>query len=223
MINFEKAVNELIKNRDKIPDRFWVKTDGQTYDVIWLLNRQKPSVEASYAFDEERLGITREGKIIWGFDSGCSCPSPWSQEDFGDSSYNVKTWKEFIIDIESLKGFDKGWEDDSLSDCKDFLLIFAKKPVVEDVLKIRNAELKSYVINRIGYEKIRDGLNAKVIHTDGDSELLKIKEDVFVKVKDSSTDRQYLLSVPDNMERCKQAIAWTFSMKEEEYNPIIET
>lgn len=39
-----------------------------------------------------------------------------------------------------------------------------------------------------------------------------------VKVKDSTGT--YWLSVPPNMERAKQAVAWTYNMKEEEFNPI---
>ena len=53
-------------------------------------------VKKDWDFDEERLGINRFGEIIWGFDSGCSCPSPW--DDSYPDCYDVeKTWKEFVI------------------------------------------------------------------------------------------------------------------------------
>jgi hypothetical protein len=45
----------------------------------------------------------------------------------------------------------------------------------------------------------------------------------FLLVKDSSTDRRYLLCVPDDMQRVRQAKAWTFNVREEEYAPLIET
>lgn len=45
----------------------------------------------------------------------------------------------------------------------------------------------------------------------------------YVQVKDPSTDRQYFLPVPSTIHRAKQAIAWTFHLKEEEYQPQIQT
>ena len=106
----EKKLQKLIKNFLKIPEKYWENTDGGMYRVVWLLNRQKPSVQAAYDFDEERLGITSKGQLIWGFDSGCSCPSPWSSSTFGDKNYNTSTYKEFII---KLPEFDTTWEKES--------------------------------------------------------------------------------------------------------------
>ena len=71
-IKFHKEIAELIRNIKKIPDEFFIRTDGGTYRVLWILNRQKPSIQTSYDFDEERFGITPDGMVIWGFDSGCS-------------------------------------------------------------------------------------------------------------------------------------------------------
>jgi len=101
-----KDVKWIIKNWDKIsedfktdilPDKYHEKIDGlsrEEHYVVLLLDRQKPSVESSYDFDEERIGVNKSGKIIWGFDSGCSCPMPW--DDSYPTCYNVsKTWKEF--------------------------------------------------------------------------------------------------------------------------------
>lgn len=71
-----------------------VKENGHI--VLFLIDRQKPSVESSYDFNEERLGVNQYGQIIWGFDSGCSCPSPWN--DTYPNCYDVsKSWKEFIV------------------------------------------------------------------------------------------------------------------------------
>lgn len=114
----EKEINWLVDNWDRIDDKFKVNIQPSRYSekvqdlnieehiVILLLNRQKPSVVASYDFDEERIGVTRTGKIVWGFDSGCSCPSPW--EDSFPRCYNVaKEWKQFEI---KLSDFDVNWE-----------------------------------------------------------------------------------------------------------------
>jgi len=91
------------------PSTFKPKPKGLDEDeneAIFLLSRQKPSVEPSYDFDEERIGITNKGKIIWGFDSGCSCPSPW-EDNYPDCYEITKTWKEFII--KDLTAFDGGY------------------------------------------------------------------------------------------------------------------
>ena len=221
-IKFKKEIEELIEKRHYIPDEFWVKTDGGVYEVIWFMDRQKPSVEASYDFDEERFGITRDGLVIWGFDSGCSCPTPWGEYDYGDSSYYKKEWKEFCVDPEM--SFDEGWEDECYNNLKDFLLLTNKDISAEEVLSIKNAEIRRFLIKRVGYENIKDKVNAEVIHRDGESELLEFNTgEMYVKVKDSSTDRTYLLYVEGSHKTCKSAIAWTFGLTEEEYNPIIET
>ncbi len=221
-IKFKNEIKKLIENRHKVPDEFWVKTDGGTYEVIWFMDRQKPSVEQSYDFDEERFGITRDGQVIWGFDSGCSCPSPWSQSDFGDDSYQVKEWREFSVPTE--EAFDADWQDEAYKNLNDYLLIIEDNLSPEKVLDVQNAEVRRYLIKRVGYENIKDKVQAEVLHVDGTSELLKFKTgEMYVKVKDSSTDREYLLYVEGRHTTCKSAIAWTFGLREEEYNPTIES
>lgn len=76
-------------------------------EAVFLLDRQKPSEEVSYDFHEERIGITSKGKIIWGFDSGCSCPTPWEDHYPGCYEVTEKTWKEFVV--KDISGFDGGY------------------------------------------------------------------------------------------------------------------
>lgn len=100
----------LVDNFRNIPVKYWESTEtNKDRKVVWILNRQKPSVEPYYSFDEERLGITGEGKIIYGFDSGCSCPAPWY--DCGDEVYTEKTWKELEVNFKELENFE-GFEMD---------------------------------------------------------------------------------------------------------------
>lgn len=235
-IKFEKEMKKLIKNRHLIPDEFWIPTDGRQYEVIWFMDRQKPSVEACYDFDEERLGLTKDGKIIWGWDSGCSCPSPWSQIDFGDDNYYVKEWKEFQIEAFGemekpepenswdMSWFDKGWEDECYDNLNDFLLLIKKNLKGKEVLNVKNAEVRRYLIKRIGYENIKDDVDAESLHVDGHNELLKFNTgEMYVKVRDHSTDREYLLYVEGNHQTCRSAIAWTFGLSEADYQPEMET
>ena len=81
----EREINWIIGNWKIIPDKFKSNLKPNQYNanvkdlsleehfVVLLLDRQKPSVIPDYSFDKERIGITREGKVVWGFDSGCSC------------------------------------------------------------------------------------------------------------------------------------------------------
>ena len=93
-----------------------------------------------------------------------------------------------------------------------------------EVLTAKNAEVRRFLMKRVGYEQVKEAVKAQVVHHDGTSELLKFADgDMYVKVQDSSTEREYLLYVPGNMKTCKQAIAWTFGLGEAEYQPLIET
>ena len=126
MIDITKEIEFLVENWDKIPDSFKTNLQGSDYYrnngvipnvpleehiVILLLDRQRPSVEPSYDFDEERISVTRTGKVIWGFDSGCSCPSPW-HDSYPDCYSCDEGWKEFSLNIEK---FDHGAVEECLA------------------------------------------------------------------------------------------------------------
>lgn len=113
-----KEIAWIVKNWKKIPDTFKVNLQGEAgsygynstpisgvslegHVVVLLLDRQKPSVEADYSFDEERIAVNAEGQVIWGFDSGCSCPSPW--HDSYPNCYSCASgWKEFVVNIKDF-------------------------------------------------------------------------------------------------------------------------
>lgn len=240
-IKFEKEIVELINNRRKIPDEFWqIAENGQR--VLWILNREDGTA-GSYETSAERMGVTKEGLILWGYSSGCSCWSGWSKDDYKDSV----AYKEFaLMDVGEFEregfyeekpgkvtkysahdkfkaAFSKGWQDVCYENLKDLLMMVRKVKDPLAVLNAKNAEVRRYMMKRVGYKKIRAHAQVKVLHTDGTSELLDINGDHYVKVKDSSTDREYLLYVPINVKTCREAIAWTFGLGESEYNPIIET
>lgn len=116
MIKFKAEIQKLIKNVGKIPEQYWQNRYSDYYygnnekkedNVVWFMDRQKPSVSQSYDFDVERFGLTRDGKVIWGFDSGCSCPSAWEKNRV---NFSEKTWKEFVV--EPVEAFDSGWDDE---------------------------------------------------------------------------------------------------------------
>ena len=110
-MDISKDVQFIVKNWQKIPDRFKTPLKGgiegvkmEDHFVVMLLDRQKPSVEACWDFDEERISINQKGQVIWGFDSGCSCPCPW--DDSHPDCYSCdEGWKEFELNAHQ---FDHG-------------------------------------------------------------------------------------------------------------------
>lgn len=240
-MKFEKQLKVLIKNIKKIPDEFWIKTEGNKR-AIWFLDREDGTA-VSYETSQERLGLTQEGEIIYGYSSGCSCWGGWTREDYCPTiSYKefiIKTFKSFKNteedEFENCKNknearktvdivFAEGWEEESMNNLKDFLLLVDENIDPSQIFEVKNAEIRRYLIKRVGYENIKEMVGAKVIHQDGNSELLEFNNgERYVKVKDSSTEREYLLYVPSQIQRCKQGVAWTFDLEESEYAPLIET
>lgn len=126
--------------------------------------------------------------------------------------------------VDVHEGFDPSWQDDAYSNLKDYLLLIKTNLEPSEVLTAKNAEVRRYLMKRVGYEEVKESVKAQVMHRDATSELLKFADgDMYVKVQDSSTEREYLLYVPNNMKTCRQAIAWTFGLEEAEYQPLIET
>lgn len=126
-------------------------------------------------------------------------------------------------------------------------ILFKRDIVGKDILSLRNIEQKAIAIQLFGYDKLMDELGAKKIDsytvrnaytgTESVSELYDFEighneggavrsiRGRFVKVQDHSTGKITVLGVPiiRATETVKGAIAWTFGLNEDEYDPIIET
>lgn len=219
MSKIKEKLDLLVERRNLIPDEFWV--DG----AFWFHSAET----GGYEWSAERLGIKRNGDIAWAFDSGCSCNSSW--ESFNLNECPTKSHKEFVLQDFLNPSKDEycsdeiGTTEESLEKGIDeFLLIVRDDVAPNEVLSAQNAEIRRYLIKRIGYDKIKEFVQAKILHRDVDNELIQFANgEMYVKVKDSSTDREYLLFVEGGHKTCRSAIAWTFGLREEEYQPIIET
>jgi len=109
----------------------------------------------------------------------------------------------------------------------------------KDILQLKNTEQKAVLIQHYGYQQILSDVNAKVIDTYKTKskvtqkpvicELIEFQLDNttlrLVKVEDHSVHKITTLGVPieDSTKTCLGALAWTFGMKEEEYNLLVET
>lgn len=232
--DFRKNLQKIIRERNKIPEDFWRKAENGEF-VLWFLSREDGTA-GSYETSQERFGITKNGKIIYGFTSGCSCWDGWSKDEFTTKTYkefevlNITTFpqKEYADRVKDCDiSFSEGWEDESNGDIKDYLLLLKDKVSPKEALSAKNAEVRRYLIKKVGYNALKKKLNATVIHTDGANELIDVKigeeTERYVKVKDNSTSREYLLYVGQWNKTCKQAIAWTFNLSESTYKPVLET
>lgn len=96
-----------------------------------------------------------------------------------------------------------------------------------------NAELRRSAIEIIGWDKILELLNAKVIDKDGDPEIGELLEVVheslgstkekFLRVK-CGTGRHFALPVPSEMQTALEAQAWTWGLSADEFSkPEVRT
>lgn len=110
-----------------------------------------------------------------------------------------------------------------------------EKLTINEVLKNENAEIRYVGIKIIGIEKVMQNELTKIIHIDKEKNQVLFSIDkifidpiFFVKVVNSTqetdgTYKNYFIAVPPTMKTCKQAVAWTFGLDEDDYNPQQET
>lgn len=104
-------------------------------------------------------------------------------------------------------------------------LIISNKLTAKHILRIKNAEVRRVCLEALGYSRFLAQLPHEVIHRDGDQELVvahwhKGEEPLcLVKVRCPTTGAFYVLRVPPGMKMVKQAVAWTFGVREAEYQP----
>ena len=119
------------------------------------------------------------------------------------------------------------------------VLVPKKVIVAPEILTVReidtenNAEIRRVMLERFGWGRYLDESNSKPVHKDKFGFLYRreIPDDeplVMVKVKNKTAEpdgsfKDYFLRVPPEMETAKQAVAWTFAMEKEEYQPFCET
>ena len=134
-------------------------------------------------------------------------------------------------------GYGYGYGDGSGDEMarKSYLLLVGHKLDAKWVLAEVNAELKREMIEAMGANKFFGQLDCQIVHNDIDGcghprSLLRIPlpetERGYlqsVKVVCPTTRRVYYLGVPPNVTTCQEAVASTFGLKPEQYNPERET
>ena len=189
--------------------------NGGSIEVDLHLAEDGKIYRTEYQLIPRRNGVGSDKKLI----KSDSCPL----EDFRP---------------EALKKWDVHVMADRIGDAL-YLLLPQDEITVAHILHCHNSTVQNNLITRYGEKEFFAKLNPQVIHQDGDNQLLEIRVDrniiMLVKVKDSTTGQTYLLRVPPFIEiqpnkggghtsrlpmsTCKQAIAWTFGLKKNEYSP----
>jgi len=113
-------------------------------------------------------------------------------------------------------------------------VVLLPEPLTFDLIEAEpNVEVRRVLIERFGLDQyLREGRVAKM-HEDQCGILYRMqsREDepiLVVRVMNSTpepdgTIKEYFLRVPPTMQRARQAVAWTFGLTEEEYQPLVET
>lgn len=96
-----------------------------------------------------------------------------------------------------------------------------------------NAELRRVMLEYYGYDRYLDASGARHAHSDGTGVLWRIEladdEDVvMVEVVNSTpepdgTHRTYWLRVPPTTRTAREGVAWTFGLRPEAYEPLVQT
>lgn len=148
-------------------------------------------------------------------------------DDINRSSYSYD-------EMDASEKNKKWFERDNI--INDLYILLQKEHKPEDIFLVQNTEVRRCLMKEINYNKIIKILNPEIISSDIDKlgkerQLIEFKfdragrhvVDRYIKVEDSSTNRVYLLGVPENIKTPHEGIAWSFDIEPELYTPQQET
>jgi len=117
--------------------------------------------------------------------------------------------------------------------CPKDLIEHPEKITPQEIDQEGNAEIKRIMIERFGLEKYVTSSFDTKIHEDECGTLYSKRTGVgepltMVRVTNSTpesngTYKEYFLRVPPTMKTAREAVAWTFDLDEEEYDPSVQT
>lgn len=93
----------------------------------------------------------------------------------------------------------------------------------EDIFGCRNLEIKRRALDQYGLERFLKDMDASEIDRAGENALLKVRDHVYLHLKDSSTPRRYLLRTDPKTVTVRAGIAASFGLAEKDYVPEVET
>lgn len=120
-----------------------------------------------------------------------------------------------------MPDFDSGWQEEATKSIRDALLILKPDVSLQEFEGVPNQELRRFIIET--HPHFINSVTNAVLDESGPNQLLGFKGNTtWLWLKDVSTERRYLLQVPHETKRVRQALAWTFNMNEDDYAPLVE-
>ncbi|HEY7414398.1 MAG TPA: hypothetical protein VH593_04340 [Ktedonobacteraceae bacterium] len=113
--------------------------------------------------------------------------------------------------------------------CPEKLILHPEQLTKEEWMNERNLEVRRAMQEQLGNERfvklvggkcIEQGWRADLIEVDLGNDPERVAR--FVRVKDTSTERIYYLRVPPTFDQADEALAWTFGLEGQDYQPIQE-
>ena len=114
--------------------------------------------------------------------------------------------------------------------CSEQLILHPEQITKEEWMNERDLEIRRIMQERLGNDRFVELVGGKCIEQGRRADLIEVDlgrndpERVarFVRVKDTSTERIYYLRVPPTFEQADAALAWTFGLEVQDYQPVQE-
>jgi len=113
------------------------------------------------------------------------------------------------------------------------IILHPETITIADIQSERDVEVRRVLLERYGFDRYIMDMGAMPIHADDTGTLYRCELEgdeplVVVSVMNSTpesdaTRKRYVLRVPPDMTRAREAVAWTFYQKAEDYRPALET
>ena len=233
--SIQHALVEILENRkwDKLDGILFLPLEDQDfapyYDCIW---------KGVYDFSEGELNLLNYYKyIIEAFESGLGVYFP-----AGDTIVGIPTPKYSLDEqgrIHSQDGPALEWPDGTTHylwhgiEVPESVIMNVRSITPKMILEISNTELRRIVIEQYGYREFLSAIPSKIIDSSekgilrhvylpsayGQKETLAV-----VEVKDATNEEEtFFIPVHSMVRKVGEAIASTFGMTADEYNPEVET
>jgi hypothetical protein len=192
---------------------------------LWVVIKGK--IRLSSETLAERLDIGAKDFDIWYWIRGNS----WDITVYGKNGVTIVTQGHIERRQKQGKWIEKGKVMYYMSGVKVNRQLYEEDPSkwdVREVLHVQNAQVRCSLLNRMGYDKLLDKVQHKIISQGDDGgQLLEIDSGLkanssfgidnvmrLVKVVCPSTSQVYVLRVPPRIANYEQARQWTFGLQE---------
>jgi len=191
---------------------------------LWMVLKGKVCV--SQFPIAEQLEKKNSNFDIWRFMDG----DDWDMTVYGLDGTTVVTQGHFANQQKQGKWLENSKVKYYMSGVKVSRSLYEEDPAAwnpHDVLRVPNAQLRCSLLNRMGYDKLLDKVDFRVIDgADDGGQLLEVKTGIgrkseseldkkmrLIKVICPSTGQTYILRVPPDIEKFEQARQWTFGLQ----------